>query len=74
MFLAAFGSSCSLVSTSPSLRKQDVSQMVVEYSQKGIKGSKHLLSEAVSEILTITENLLKDGEMQHLKREDAHNV
>lgn len=48
--------------------------MVVEYSQKGIKGSKHLLSEAVSEILTITENLLKDGEMQHLKREDAHNV
>lgn len=62
MFLTAFGSSCSVVSTSPNLRKQDLSQPAVEYSQKGIKGSKHLLSKTVYEILTITEDLLKDEE------------
>lgn len=67
MLLTAFGSSCSLVSTSPNLRKQDLSQTAVEYSQKGIKGGKHLLSKTVCEMLTITEDLLKDENTQHLR-------
>lgn len=74
MFLTAFGFSCSLVSTSSNLRKQVLSQPAVEYCQKGIKGSKHPLRRTVHEIFTITENLLKDEETQHLQREDAHNV